>query len=174
MNEKIREIWSRVTINSSILRSLNPPATTEAINQLGSELGLTIPDQLRYSLLTHNGSRKKGSAMAVSDKQKYAFMNIEAIRKHWLEDRRCQKEAENEGDKYPKKPEWIPVFVDAIEQEEQIYLDTKDGSTLHYCLPASQEVDPFRYPDYATFLSVLEHHLRNDLLFEWGNDQNAK
>ena len=173
-NEKVREIWSRIGMNRSILRSVNPPATNEEINQLGLDLGLEIPDQLRFSLLTHNGSKKKGSGMAVSDNQKYAFMNIEAIKRHWLEDRRYQKEAEAEGDDYPKKPEWIPVFVDSIEQEEQIYIDTKDGSIVHYNLPASQEVDPFRYPDYATFLSVLEHHLRNDLMFEWGNDQTAK
>ena len=180
MNKKIIESWQR--IQSARLgkmespSAMNPPATEDMIHRLASVLGYEIPNQLRSSLLTYNGSAKWGLEIehGESVSQAFAALSVTAIEKQWRSDRQQQREAKNEGDDFPKKPEWIPVFIDPAEGEEQVYLDTTNGSILQYHMAANPEVDPFRYPDYQTFLAVLENHIRQNLWFEWGNGTDAK
>ena len=85
-----------------------------------------------------------------------------------------KKEAEADGDEFEVAPEWIPIFVDPVEIDEIIYLDSTNGEVLLRLLPASQEIQKHRYTDLVSFLDVLEHHIRTGLWFEWGNDTKSK
>ena len=165
-NIKIQDTWYRIQeARNSKLDSpnpMNPPATETMIEQLETVLGFSVPPQFRDSLLIHNGMNKWGLEIQKDEYVEQAFtpLSVKAIERQWLDDRRYQKEAEAEGDDYSKKPEWIPIFIESAEGEEQVYLDSTDGTVLHYHMAASDPhaIDSFRYPDYTTFLSVLEHH----------------
>lgn len=182
MDEKIGDVWQRIqqARDGKIDKpeSLPPAATEEQIRYLAKTLDCQIPDQLHESLLVHNGSGESGLEIVNSDDtwQSYRALSIDGIIQHWQKDRQRESEAIAEGDPFPKKPEWIPVFLEPAEHQEQIYLDTTDGTILHFNSACGwgDEVDEFRYPDYLTFLKVLEHHIRNDLWFEWGNGLDAK
>lgn len=55
----IGAVWQRIEAAfeaAGIADDLNPGATPEAINQTESALGLSLPDELKESLLRHNGS----------------------------------------------------------------------------------------------------------------------
>ena len=174
MDETIADVWQQVqqARNAKVKNPnpLNPPATEQQLEKLSKALGYDIPKALRESLLVHNGLNKAGIC------QGFQPLSVDGIIKHWQADRKRQKEAKAEGDPFVKKPEWIPVFVESAEGEEQIYLDAKDGTLLHYNHAASygDEVEDFRYGDYLTFLKVVEHHIRKVLWFEWGHglDEN--
>ena len=103
---------------------MNPPATEDMIQRLASVLGYEIPNQLRSSLLTYNGSAKWGLEIEHGEivSQAFAALSVTAIEKQWRSDRQQKRELKNEGDDFPKKPEWIPVFIDPAEGEEQVYL----------------------------------------------------
>ena len=103
---------------------MNPPATEDMIQRLASVLGYEIPNQLRSSLLTYNGSAKWGLEIEHGEivSQAFAALSVTAIEKQWRSDQQQKRELKNEGDDFPKKPEWIPVFIDPAEGEEQVYL----------------------------------------------------
>lgn len=179
MESTIKKIWSEiqaVTKAQKMTVSLKGPATTDSIKKLEGVLGYKLPSQLRESLLIHNGT-DRNDLLLVNRKdlsQGYIVLGTEAIEKRWLSDRKQQREAEAEGDLFAKLPTWIPIVVDSAEGDEQVYLDTQDGTVLMCLRPASDEVQAFRYPDYATFLAVIHHHMNQGLWFEWGNKLNAK
>lgn len=182
MDEKIADVWQQIqqarSSKSENPGSLNPAATEKQIQKLAKALGREIPNPLRESLLVHNGSDK--ASLETVDRedmwQGFKPLGVDAINKHWQADRKSQQEAATEGDPFPKKPEWIPIFIEPTESEQQIYLDPANGTILLFNLPAGRgdQIEDFRYPDYLTFLKVLEHHVRNDLWFEWGNGLDAK
>lgn len=173
-NDNIADVWQQVqqARNAKVKdpKPLNPAATEPQLQKLSKALGRDIPAALRESLLVHNGSDE------ATLWQGFQPLSVDAIIKHWQADRKTQREAKAEGDPFAKKPEWIPIFVEEAEGDEQIYLDITDGSILHFNLPASDgdQVEDFRYRNYLTFLKVLEHHIRNDLWFEWGNGLDEK
>ena len=175
MNETIADVWQQVqqARNAKVKNPnpLNPPANEQQLEKLSEALGYDIPKALRESLLVHNGLNKAGIH------QGFKPLSVDGIIKHWQADRQRAKEAKAEGDPVVKKPEWIPVFVEYASGEEQIYFDTKDGTLLHYNHAAGSYDDlvkDFRYGDYLTFLKVVEHHIRKDLWFEWGQGLDAK
>ena len=174
-DETIADVWQQVQQARETKvknpKPLNSPATEQQLQKLSKALGYEIPKVLRESLLVHNGLDKVGIW------QGFKPLSVDGIIKHWQADRKRQQEAKAEGDPFVKKPEWIPVFVEDAEGDEQIYLDTKNGKLLHFHAAAgsySDQVQGFRYPDYLTFLKVVEHHIRNDLWFEWGNGLDEK
>ena len=180
VNDEIEATWERIQeareLKSGSPDELQPPATNKMVDQLAKDLELVVPQQLRESLLTHNGMDKWG--LEIIDEQDSGqalkLLGIDQIRQHWQEDRKSEAEAIAEGDDYPKKSDWIPIFIDPAECEDQIYIDSKDGSVLLFQMPASVSVHSFRYPDLNTFLMVLEHHIRNELWFDWGNGLDQK
>jgi len=182
MDEKIADVWQRIQMACAAKvekpDGMQPPATAGQIAQLEKVIGYEVPGPLRESLLVYNGSVDWGLEIVQQkdSEQRYRALSIDKIIKHWQRDRQRETEAKAEGDPFAKKPQWIPIFDQAHSIDEQIYLDTTDGTVLQFNLAASwgDEVDDFRYPDLVTFLKVLEHHIKSDLWFEWGNGTDAK
>ena len=177
--DPVVEVWKRIEVARKAKvkkpHKLNPPASKEAIDKLEEHLACEIPAQLRASLLLHDGMEDLGLEIVDGKTtQLYGWLGVAGIRKQWDEDRQRQKEAEAEGDEFEVDPEWIPIFVDPVDSEEIIYLDSTNGNVLLRLLPASQEIQQHRYTDLVSFLDVLEHHIRTGLRYEWGNDIKSK
>ncbi len=182
MDDSIADSWKRIeSARKAKVRKpdkLNPPASKEDIDKLEKHLGCEIPKQLRASLLLHNGMEQRGGLEIVDDNdgtsQAYRWLGVAGIRKQWDEDRQRQKEAEAEGRHFQVDPKWIPIFVDAAEGEEIIYLDSSDGTVMLRITCASEQIQEHHYKDLNSFLGVFEHFIRNQWWFEWGRDANWK
>ena len=158
-------------------RALNPPATEKEIGKLEKHLGLKLPKQLRKSLLLHNGMKDDYGIAIVEDEHMghyLRWLSIKEIQQQWDRDRQREREAAAEGDRYQVHPKFIPIFVEPMERDDIIYLDSSNGTLLQYCVPSSTEIQAHRYSDLTSFLNVIEHHIRNKLIFEWGNDIDAE
>lgn len=184
MPDNIREIWKQIEFASSASdfpTRFNPSATPDMLEQrLSRVLGLTIPGHLRDSLLTHNGV-SSGSELVIHSSegcwQAIVPLSVDSIEEQWKRDRESQAEQEFESKRdgsevssWVTKPQWIPIFADAV-GDFVIYLDSADGTIFNYCMAANPEVDEFRYPDYATFLTVILKHIQQNRWFDWGNGE---
>lgn len=163
---------------------LNPPASPDLIEQrLARALGLAIPVQLSDSLLVHNGVEKGESLTIHQSKNSWQAivpLDVETIEHLWNQDREAQAEAELEAGlektevpSWVTKPEWIPFFTDGGIGDFTIYLDSTNGTVLHYCKAANPEVDRYRYQDLAAFLRVIVKHVEQNQWFEWGNEVDS-
>ena len=175
MEDPIKEVWQQIE-DARLARveqpsALKPPATKEAIDELAKHLGCEIPDQLRDSLVLHDGMEDWGLEIVDGEvTQYYQWLGVDGIRKQWDEDRQRQREAEAEGDTFQVHPKWIPIFIEPVEHDDVIYLDTSNGTILLRLLPSSSEIQEHRYADLLSFLQVLECHIRAGHWYEWGND----
>ena len=178
MDDSITDSWKRIeSARKAKVRKphkLNPPASNEDIDKLEKHLDCKIPKQLRASLLLHDGMEEGGWLEIVDDGMAYRWLGVAGIRKQWDIDRQRQKEAEAEGDHFQVDPKWIPIFVDAADGEEIIYLDSSDGTVMLRITCASEQIQEHHYKDLNSFLGVLEHFIRNRWWFEWGRDANWK
>ena len=178
--DPIAEVWKRIELaRKAKIKSpnkLNPPASEQDIDELEKHLGCEIPQQLRASLRLHDGMDASGLEIVAGDDTVwlYRWLGVAEIREQWDEDRQRQKEAEAEGDKFQVDPNWIPIFVDPVESEEIVYLDSSSGKVLLRRTPASRQIQPHRYPDLKSFLDVQEHFISNGWQYEWGRDANWK
>ena len=67
----VSESWRRIDAwladhAPASLAGLNPPATTDAIARTESQVGMSLPRDLRESLLCHNGESRFGTALPCS------------------------------------------------------------------------------------------------------------
>jgi len=155
---------------------LKPPATEKEIKDLEQHVGFKLSEQVRKSVLLHNGMESDyGIEIVENDNigQYYRWLSVEEIRKQWDSDRQRQKEAAAEGDKFLVHPKWVPIFVEPAERDDIIYVDSSNGTVLLFSWPSSNEIQEHRYSDLVSFLEVLEHHISSDLWFEWGNDTDS-
>lgn len=170
MEYDITELWKAIerarAVHQDDPTPMNPPATADSIEQqLARVLDVTVPDQLRESLLIHDG---------ITDKRGEFFQsigpgNVKWIIAAWQSDRRYEAEAFAEGDLWRKPPTLIPVFHDATAHCE-IYINSDDGTMLYFDPAASTEhcFWDYRYPSYAALLQDILWHIENDVTWEWG------
>ena len=170
MENDIQKVWKLLEqarlVQQADPTPMNPPATPDMIEQLLVRvLDVPIPEQLRESLLIHNG---------ITDKRGEFFQmcgpgSVDWIIAAWRSDRRREAEAIDEGDPWGKPPTLIPVFHDGTAHGE-IYINSDDGTMMFFDPAASTEncFWDYRYPNYAAMLYDILWHIENDTQWEWG------
>jgi len=116
--QNICEIWERIEDWLKLhapeaMRNLNPGATKEDIHQLEKKLGYQIPDDVKESLLVHNGTRDIFADI-------WQILDIENIiqQQHIQADvlESLQQEESDARDKEREiwwwHPSWIPIAYD--------------------------------------------------------------
>lgn len=175
-SNSISNVWqminvarSRANKDDTYKQPLNPPATESQIKQLRSKIGLALPNQLRASLLIHDGihESKHGRCVLFDDGGTIYPLSCDEIATIYQSNATRDAEAIEEWDtRVATHKDWIPIFSDII-AHKNIYIDVKDGSVLCELFAASDSCKAFRYASYVDFLADLLKHIENDEHFEW-------
>lgn len=170
MKNDIRDIWKAIesaradSAHQECKHPMNGPVAPEVLEQrLARVIGRPVPQQLRESLLIHDGMSQQGSW--AKDVLSLIPCNAAWIEKIWTEDRQREAEAIAEGDEVVKFAHYIPVASDCL-FEHNVYIDARNGKVLCYVC-AGLYIEDFRYESYLSFLQDIHHHIESDSYFEW-------
>ncbi len=159
----IKTAWDAIEqwySTNGIADQLNPPATPEAIDALATQLGVTLPDQLRESLLRHDGA-PEGSW------PRGELLSCERIVNETADWRQLLADGEL-ADRTPSEPSpqmapvwwhqsWLCLDSDGGGNGAVMDLAPQGDGTVGQILDMDHEVGPSgpREPDLAAYLNTV-------------------
>lgn len=158
----INDQWERIETafaDSGIRHALNDPASPEAIDALEAELGLTLPDELRDSLLRHDGTTDGdwpyGALLGTDGIQAEAKVWRELVEDGTFDDAADHDASNGQGSVKPGwwNVGWIPLDADGGGNGSVVDTDPGENGVVGQVLDMDHEVGP----SGPRFASVTEY-----------------
>ncbi|MEV0184693.1 SMI1/KNR4 family protein [Streptomyces sp. NPDC050625] len=168
------EAWTRIfrwlTENTPAhTDALNPPASEEQIAQAESEMGVSLPAELRQILMMNNGSTAKHRSLTGNSfydargggdyspfPSDYVFCDVELICSLYVGNRKASIAMQEPGSRYEYwKEGWIPVFRKK-EVHCGLFLDVSGGQDPAPVYAYEEESFPeLAFSSLADYLSTV-------------------
>lgn len=147
----INDQWERIEAAftaAGIRHALNDPASPEAIDALESELGLTLPPELRESLERHDGTTDGdwpgGALLGVNGIQGEAKVRRELVEDNTFADAADHDASNGKGSIKPGwwNLGWIPLDADGGGNGKVVDADPGENGVVGQVLDMDHEVGP--------------------------------
>lgn len=149
-SRRVSKVWDRI---AEVLPAddINGPASEEAVGELESHLGTSLPRELRESLLLHDGTRDAQTSFNLFGGWLLSVAEITATWDMWV------KVAEQSDVFFEKS--WLPVSADGAGNGFSVDLDTGRVFDLDHEVGASEA----KADTWVEFLTMkVEQHEEQD------------